>query len=145
MARQSILCLIGLLFVFDVTIAQVRVPESLKTVRNATCFWSYSVERVSTLHDSLYNYTIRVQLEQKDSNGKYGNPLRLKHVLIYCSFTENGYHKKIYSKQVGSQWVLNFRIHTNQSFPLNIIAVYNHQKRIMPLKLNEGTYPGEPD
>jgi len=144
--KGVLICLIGLLFVSNIVIAQeVPVPESVKTFPNAKCYWSYSVERVSTTHDSVHKYIIRVQLQQQDSIGNNKGRLRLKNALIYCSFSEKGISKKIYCKQVGLQWIAIFRISTNQPLPLKIIANYNHQQTTMPLTLNEGTYPGEPD
>ena len=69
----------------------------------------------------------------------------LKHALIYCDYSDNGIPKKIYFKQKRLQWIAKFKVSTNHPLPLKIIANYNHHQRIMPLTLNEGTYPGEPD
>ena len=60
-------------------------------------------------------------------------------------FEENGILKKINFKQVGKKWIAKFKIHTNEVLPLEIKASYNNDERVMPLKLNNGTYPGEPD
>lgn len=144
--KRLLVCIIGLLFLSDIAIAQeVPVPESAKTFPNAKCYWSYSVERLSTTHDSVHNYIIRVQLQQQDSIGNNKGRLRLKHALIFCDFSDNGFPKKIYCKQKGLQWIAKFKVSTNQPLPLRIIANYNQHQRIMPLTLNEGTYPGEPD
>lgn len=142
--KRLLIYLIGLLFVSTVAISQeIPVPEKLKTIPNAKCYWGYSVERLNTEHDSIHKYTIRVSVQQVDSSGNNKGRLRLKHAIIYCSFIEEGIPKKIFFKQVGLKWIAKFRIHTNELLPLKIIAKYNNQKRIMPLKLNEGTYPGE--
>ena len=144
--RRAVITFLCFLFVSNITISQVvPVPESLKTVPNANCYWSYSVERLGTINDSLHKYQIKVQLEQQDSSGNNRGRLRVRHALIYCAFIEKDIPKKIYCKQVGKQWIANFSIFTNKPLPVEIIADYNNQKRTMPLTLNEGTYPGEPD
>lgn len=138
--------LIGLLLLSNIAIAQeIPVPESLKTFPNAKCYWSYSVERVSTRNDSVHKYIIQVELEQQDSIGNNKGRLRLKHASVYCDFSEKGISKRIYFKQKGLKWIAKFKISTNQLLPLNIIANYNHHQTTMPLTLNEGTYLGEPD
>lgn len=135
-----------LLSTFNTAIAQeIPVPESLKTVPNSKCYWSYSVERLNSKDNSFHKYSIRVSVVQYDSNGKYKWDLKLRNAKIYCCFEENGILKKIYFKQVGKKWIAKFKIHTNEVLPLEIKASYNNNERIMPLKLNEGTYPGEPD
>jgi hypothetical protein len=144
--KGLLICLIGLLFVSNIVIAQeVPVPESVKTFPNAKCYWSYSVERLSTTHDSVHKYIIRVQLQQQDSIGNNKGRLHLKNAIIYCGFFEKGISKKIFCKQVGLQWIANFRISTNHPLPLKIIANYHQQQTKMPLTLNDGTYPGESD
>jgi hypothetical protein len=143
---KLLILFIGLLCASNTIVAQeVPVPESLKTAANAKCYWSYSVERVGTANDSLHKYIIRVALQQVDTSGNYKGRLQLKHAVIYCSFSEKGISNKIKFKQVGLQWIANFRISTNQPLSLRIIANYNHHERVMPLTLNKGTYPGEPD
>lgn len=129
-----------------VAIAQeVPVPESLKTVPNAKCYWGYGVERLRTIRDSLHKYIIRVNLDQTDDVGNPKGRLKLNQAIIYCSFIENGIPKKVYFKQAGLLWIAKFEIHTNRTLSLNITAKYNSQETIMPLKLNRGTYPGESD
>lgn len=140
------LYLIGFLLVSHIATAQeVPVPESLKTFPRAKCYWSYGVERVSTTKDSVHNYVIRVALQQQDSIGNNKGRLKLKHALIYCEFSDKNISKKIYFKRKGLLWIAKFKVPTNQPLPLRIVANYNHHQRIMPLTLNEGTYPGEPD
>ena len=144
--KRFLICSIVLLHISHILIAQeVPVPESVKTFPNAKCYWGYSVERVSTTHDSVHKYIIRVSIVQEDSVGNNKGSLRVKHALIYCSFLEKGITKTIYCKPKGSLWVAKFKISTNQPLPLKLIANYNHQLTTMPLTLNEGTYPGEPD
>ena len=144
--KGFLICLIGLLFISDIAISQeVPVPESLKTFPNAKCYWSYSVERLRTTHDSVHQYIIRVSLQQQDSIGTNKGRLRLKHALIYCDYSDKGIPRKIYLKQKGLQWIAKFEVSTNQPLSLLIITNYNQHQRIMPLTLNEGTYPGEPD
>jgi hypothetical protein len=138
--------LIGLLLVSNVVFSQeVPVPESLKTFSNAKCYWSYSVERLSTTGDSVHNYIIRVQLEQQDSVGNSKGRLRLKDAFIYCDYSDKGIPEKITFKQKKLQWIAKFKVSTNQPVPLSITANYKQHQRIMPLTLNKGTYPGEPD
>ena len=61
---------IVILSTFTTAIAQeIPVPESLKTVPNSKCYWSYSVERLNSKDDNFYKYSIRVSVVQKDSNG----------------------------------------------------------------------------
>lgn len=144
--KRLLFCIIGLLFLSDIAIAQeVPVPESLKTFPNAKCYWSYGVERLGTTHDNLHKYIIRVALQQEDSSGNNKGRLRLKSVSIYCDFSDNDIPQKIYCKQKGLLWIAKFKVSTNQPFPLRIIANYNHNQTTMPLTLNKGTYPGEPD
>ena len=144
--KRLLIGVIGLLCVSNIANAQdVPVPESVKTFPNAKCYWSYSVERSTTTHDSIHQYIIRVSLQQQDSLGNNKGRLKLKHALIYCNFSDKGISKKIYFKQKGMQWIGKFKISTNQPLPLRIIAEYNHDQKSMSLTLNEGTYPGEPD
>lgn len=144
--RGFLICLIGLLLVANIAFSQeVPVPESLKTFPNAKCYWSYSVERVGTTHDSVHNYIIRVQLEQQDSVGNSKGRLRLKYAFIYFDYSDKATPKKIAFKQKRLQWIAKFKVSTNQPVPLRITANYKQHQRIMPLTLNEGTYPGEPD
>ena len=144
--KGLLMCFIGLLIVSNHVIAQeVPVPESIKTFPSAKCYWSYSVERESTTNDSLHKYIIRISLQQQDSIGNNKGRLKLKHALIYCDFSDKGIPKKIYCKQKGLQWIAKFKVSTNQPLPLRIIANYNHHQTTMPLTLNQGTYPGEPD
>ena len=141
-----LICLIGLLLVSNIAFSQeVPVPESLKTFPNAKCYWSYSVERLSTTHDSIHNYIIRLQLEQQDSVGNSKGRLRLKHAFIYCEYSDKGIPEKISFKQKRLQWIAKFKVSTNQPVPFRITANYKQHQRIMPLTLNEGIYPGEPD
>ena len=144
--KGFLICLIGLFFISNIAFSQeVPVPESLKTFPNAKCYWSYSVERLRTTDDSVHNYIIRVSLQQQDSIGNNKGRLKLKHALIYCDYSDKGILKKIRFKQKGLQWTAKFNVSTNQPLPLGIIANYNQHQRIMPLTLNEGTYPGEID
>lgn len=144
--KRLFLYLIGFLLVSDFATAQeVPVPESLKTFPSAKCYWAYSVERLSTTKDIVHNYIIRVTLQQLDSIGNNKGRLKLKHVLIFCEYTDTGIPKKIYLKQKGLQWIAKFKVSTNQPLPLRIIASYDHHQTKMPFTLNEGTYPGEPD
>ncbi len=122
---------------------EISVPEKLKTIPNTECYWAYSVERTNTKNDSIHNYTIRVNIAQIDSTGNYKGNLKLNNVIVYCQFVENGNTKKKRFKQSGENWISKFKIHTNKSLPLEIIANYDNQESIMPLKLNQGTYPGE--
>jgi hypothetical protein len=146
LSKTLLLSFIGSLFISQPAISQeISVPKSLRTMSNTKCYWSYSVERKSTTHDSIHKYVIRVQLIEKDSIGNYNWTLQVKHGLIFCSYNEKNNFKKIYFKKVGRQWIADFKIFTNQPLPLKIVANYNHQETIMPLTLNEGTYPGEPD
>jgi hypothetical protein len=103
MNKRLILSIV-LFFASNIAIAQeVPVSESLKTVKNANCYWSYGVERVGTAHDSLHKYIIRVAVEQEDGSGHIKGRLRLKHAFIYCSFSEKGISKRINCMQVGLQ------------------------------------------
>jgi hypothetical protein len=140
------LYLIGFLLVSDNATAQeVPVPESLKTYPSARCYWSYGVERLNSNKDSVHNYVIRVALQQQDSIGNNKGRLKLRGAIIYCEFSDNDGPKKIYFKRKGLNWIANFKVRTNQLLPLRIVANYRHDQRIMPLTLNEVTYPGEPD
>jgi hypothetical protein len=144
--KRLLIYFIGLLSTSSIVFAQeIHVTESLKTVPNVKCYWSYSVERLSTIKDSIHKYSIRVSVEQIDSAGKHKGKLILRDVQISCNFTENEILKKVKFKRVGLQWIAKFKINTNTPMPLKIIANYNHQESIMPLLLNLGTYPGEPD
>jgi hypothetical protein len=144
--QRLLICLIGLLLISDIATAQeVPVPESLKSFPSAKCYWAYSVERLSTTKDSIHNYIIRVTLQQQDSVGNNKGRLKLSHALIYCTYSDTGIPKKINFKQKGFLWIAKFKVSTNQSVPLKIIADYNHQQTKMPLTLNKGTYPGETD
>lgn len=138
---------LGLFFVSSASIAQeIDIPESLKIIPNAKCYWSYSVERISTKNDSIHNHIIRVSIVQEDVNGKYlGDKFKLNNTILYCSYLEKGITRKVFFKQKRKKWIAKFRIYTNEILPLKIIAEYGNDKRIMPLTLNNGTYPGEPD
>jgi len=144
--KGLLLCLIGFLLVSDIATAQeVPVPESLKSFPSAKCYWGYSVERLSTTKDGIHKYIIRVSLQQQDSVGNNKGRLKLKQALIYCTYSDNGIPKQINFKQKGFLWIAKFKVSTNQPVPLKIIADYNHQQTQMPLTLNKGIYPGEPD
>ena len=144
--KGLLICLIGCLLVSDIATAQeVPVPESLKSFPSAKCYWAYGVERLRTTKDSIHNYIIRVSLQQQDSVGNNKGRLKLKNALIYCTYSDTGIPKKINFKKKGFLWIAKFRVSTNQPVQLNIIADYNHQQTKMPLTLNKGTYPGEPD
>ena len=141
-----VVCFIALLSNFTITFSQeIPIPESLKTVPYAKCYWSYSVERLSTKNDVFHKYSIRVSIAQVDSNRTLIGKLKLRDVKIYCSFVEDKILKKVHFKRVGPQWIAKFKIYTNEPLPLKIIAKYNHQERIMSLKLNQSYYPGESD
>jgi hypothetical protein len=140
--KSLLICLIGLLFITNIAFSQeVAVPESLKKFPTAKCYWSYSVERLSTTHDSVHNYIIRVQLEQQDSLGNHKGRLRLKHALIYCNYVDKGIPQKIYFKQKGLQWIAKFKVSTNEPVPLRIIASSNQHQRIMPLTFTSSPLP----
>lgn len=144
--KGLLICLIGFLPISDIATAQeVPVPASLKSFPSAKCYWAYGVERLSTTKDGIHNYIIRVSLQQQDSVGNNKGRLKLKHALIYCTYSDTGIPKKIKFKQKGFLWIAKFEVSTNQPVPLKIIAAYNHQQTEMPLTLNKGTYPGEPD
>jgi hypothetical protein len=144
--KGLLICLIGFLLVSNIATAQeVPVPESLKSFPSVKCYWAYGVERLSTTKDSIHNYIIRVTLQQQDSAGNNKGRLKLKHASIYCAYSDTGIPKKINFKQKGFLWIAKFKVSTNQPVPLKIIADYNHQQTTMPLTLNKGTYPGEPD
>lgn len=144
--KRLLTCLMGFVLISDITTAQeVAVLERLKTFPNAKCYWAYSVERLSTTKDSIHNYIIRVTLQQQDSVGNNKGRLKLKHALIYCTYSDTGIPKQINFKQKGFLWIAKFKVLTNQPVPLKIIADYNHQQAKMPLTLNKGTYPGETD
>jgi len=144
--KGLLICLIGFFLISNIATAQeVPVPESLKSFPSAKCYWAYGVERLSTTKDSIHNYIIRVSLQQQDSVGNNKGRLKLKQALIYCTYSDTGIPKKINFKQKGFLWIAKFKVSTNQPVPLKIIADYNHQQTKMPLTLNKGTYPGEPD
>ncbi len=146
MIKSFLLSFIVLIFISKAAVSQeVAIPKSLKRFSNSKCYWSYSVERESTISDSIHKYIIRVELIEEDSIGNYRWGIGVKNGSVYCSFNENEIYKKIYFKQAGKQWVAKFSISTNRPLPVKIIATYKHQERTMPLTLNEGTYPGEPD
>ena len=144
--KRLILYIIGFFLVSDIATAQeVPVPESLKTYPNAKCYWSYGVERLNTTKVNVRNYIIRVALEQHDSIGSNKGRLKLRDAVIYCEFSDNGILKKVYFKRKGLNWIAEFKVWTNDPLPLKIVATYKDHQRIMPLTLNKGTYPGEPD
>ena len=144
--KGLLFCLIGLLVIsHGATSQEFPVPESLKTYPKAKCYWSYSVERLKSENDIVHHYIIRVQLQQQDSVGNNKGRLRLKHALIYCNYSDKNIPKEIHFKQKGLQWIAKFNVSTNQPLPLRIVANYYQHQRIIPLTLNEGTYPGEPD
>ena len=124
---------------------EVPVPETLRTLSNSKCYWSYSVERKSTKKDGSHKYFIRASLIEKDSLGNYNWALPINNASIYCSFYEKNIPKKVHFKKVNSQWIARFKITTNQPLQLKIIANYNQHVTTMPLILNQGTFPGEPD
>ena len=139
-------CLLGLCFLSIQTAAQeLPVSEALKTVPNAKCYWSYSVERLTSKQKTFFNYSIRVGITQIDSSGRPAGSLRLQHVVIYCKFIDKHISRKVYCKQVGYSWVAKFKIHTSQPLPVEIVASYRDDQRIMALTLNKGNYPGEDD
>lgn len=144
--KDLLVCLIGLLFIsYTATSQEVPIPESLKTYPKAKCYWSYSVERLKTTKDSVHQYIIRVQLQQQDSVGNDKGRLRLKQAFIYCYYSDKDISNEIHFKQKGLLWIANINVSTNQPLPISIVANYYQHRRIMPLTLNEGTYPGEPD
>lgn len=124
---------------------EILVPEILKTIPNSRCYWAYSVERVNTNRDSVHNYIITVNVAQVDSEGNYRGKLKLKDVIVYCRFNDEGITKKVRFKKSRKNWIGKFKIYTNQTLPLEIVSKYKQQEVIMSLNLNKGTYPGESD
>ncbi len=124
---------------------EIPIPEKLKTIPNSKSYWGYSVERKNTKRDSLHNYFIRVNISQIDSSGNPKGSLKVKDVVIYCRFSENGTERNIKFKNASKYWKAKFRIHSNQILPLEIVAKYKNYETIMALKLNKGMYPGEDD
>lgn len=124
---------------------EIIVPEIVKTIPNSNCYWAYSVERADNKHDGVYNYIITVNVAQVDNTGNYRGKLKLKNVIVYCRFNDGGIPKKIRFKKSRKNWIAKFKIYTNKTLPLEIVANYKQQEIIMSLDLNKGNYPGELD
>ncbi|WP_379964099.1 hypothetical protein [Epilithonimonas sp. UC225_85] len=134
------LILLGLNYIIA---QEILVPQIVKTIPNSKCYWAYSVKRVNTKRHSFHNYIITVNVAQVDSTGNYRGKLKLKDVIVYSRFNDEGITKKIRFKKSRKNWIAKFKIYTNQTVPLEIVAKYKQQEVIMSLNLNKGTYPGE--
>ena len=142
--KRILIFLLLVICAINVNAQEILIPKDLKTIPNSKSYWAYSVERDYT-KESIHKYTITANIAQIDSLGNYKGKLKLKDAKIYCRFIENGKTKRINFKPKQKNWVAKFKIHTNQILPLEIVANYNKQEFIMPLKLNKGIYPGESD
>lgn len=134
-----------LLFCIKLNAQDIFLKEVDKPVAGAKYFWAYSVRRIGTAHDSLYNYTIWVSVVKRDIGSSNSHKtVKISNPYISCIVKNpEGGIKKIRCFPNEVHFIGNFTIHTNQKVPVTIVAIYNKRNYNMDLVLNEGAYPGE--
>lgn len=126
-------------------ILPVYTPNAIDSIFKGRAFWAYSIARVGTAHDSLYYYSIELNIVSHDSTGhpKPFSKLRGPGARIFCRFRENGIQRRIPFIWNGSDWFADFAIHTDQLIKIEIVTSYKNEKKTMHTSLNSGIYPGE--
>jgi hypothetical protein len=140
------LILLFISWLHEASSQQIYTPRSVSLIHKDKCFWSYSIERIGTAHDSMHYYCIRTSLVEEDSTGNPVGKPKIRGAKIDCQFIDRGKLRRVeFISNAGGEWVADFAIHSDEPLPIEIIAVYNKQKRIMKDTLNKGVFPGEPD
>jgi len=140
---QKMFCAFLLIFLNKSYCQEIIIPDSILKPPGSKCFWSYSIERISTLEDSSHRYNINFSLCLCDSSGIPKHNIKIYDANVKVEYIDKGKRSKVFFAEIEDHWIADFVIHTNKPLVIMIIAKYNKQKRLMKATLNNDVYPGE--